>query len=91
MIEELGGHEGALPIPNSFPQSAEHAQFNYNFFVTSADGSVPEAARWNSGPSVDGRGEFSTLINKPMGEEPVLGPARPDSGAQAEQIADAPI
>lgn len=91
VIEELGGHEGALPIPNSFPQSAEHAQFNYNFFVTSADGSVPEAARWNSGPSVDGRGEFSTFVNKPMGEEPVLGPARPDSGAQAEQIADAPI
>jgi Mn-containing catalase len=25
--------------------------------------------------------------NAPMGEEPVLGPARPDSGAQSQQIA----
>ena len=25
VIEDLGGHKGTLPIPNSFPQSQEHA------------------------------------------------------------------
>lgn len=87
VVEELGGEAGALPIPNSFPQSEEHKQFNYSFFATAADGSLPPTARWNSGPSMDGKGEFSTFMNKPMGDEPVLGPARPDSGAQTEQMA----
>jgi Mn-containing catalase len=86
VIEELGGHTGALPIPNSFPQSEEHQKFNYNFFATARDGTPPPAGRWTSGPSLDGKGEFSVVQNEPMGEEPVLGPARPDSGAQNEQI-----
>ena len=86
VIEELGGHEGALPIPNSFPQSKEHRDFSYNFFATAADGSPPPEGRWTQGPSLDGKGTFSVFANRPMGEEPVLGPARPDSGAQTEQI-----
>ncbi|GJE27248.1 manganese catalase family protein [Methylobacterium organophilum] len=87
VIEELGGPAGALPIPNSFPQSKEHEKFNYNFFATAADGSPPPEGRWTHGPSLDGKGQFSVFKNQPMGEEPVLGPARPDSGAQSEQIA----
>ncbi|MFC0410292.1 manganese catalase family protein [Roseomonas elaeocarpi] len=87
VVEELGGAQGALPIPNSFPQSEEHQKFNYNFFATAADGSAPQAGRWTQGPSIDGKGTFSVFQNVPMGEEPVLGPARPDSGAQSEQIA----
>jgi len=86
VIEELGGHAGTLPIPNSFPQEKENQKFNYNFFSTSADGSPPPAGRWTQGPSLDGKGEFSVVQNQPMGEEPVLGPARPDSGAEAQQI-----
>ena len=86
VIEELGGAEGTLPIPNSFPQSEEHKQFNYNFFATGVDGAPPEAGRWTQGPSLDGKGEFSVFMNKPMGDEPVLGPARPDSGAETQQI-----
>ena len=85
VIEELGGQKGALPIPNSFPQEKEDQENNYNFYVTSVDGSFPEG-RWTSGPSLDGKGEFTTFINKPLGDEPVLGPARPDSSAQSEQI-----
>ncbi|MFK3890341.1 manganese catalase family protein [Sphingomonas sp. NPDC079357] len=50
-----------------------------------ADGSYPEG-RWISDPSIDGRGEFTVFPNKPLGEEPILGPARPDSGAQDKQI-----
>ena len=85
VIEELGGAEGTLPIPNSFPQEMEDQRNNYNFYATSVDGTVPEG-RWTSGPTLDGRGEFTVFQNKPLGEEPILGPARPDSGAQAQQI-----
>lgn len=88
VIEELGA-EANLPIPNSFPQSQEHQEHNYDFFVTSVDGTYPEG-RWTKGPSVDGKGEFTVFRNEPMGEEPVLGPARPDSSAQAEQIGEKP-
>ncbi len=85
VIEELGGEEGQLPIPNSFPQAQEDQRNNYNFYATAHDGSAPEG-RWTSGPSIDGKGEFTVFQNTPLGQEPVLGPARPDSGAQAEQI-----
>jgi Mn-containing catalase len=86
VLEELGGPAANLPIPNSFPQEMEDQQNNYNFYATAVDGSVPEG-RWTSGPTVDGRGEFTVFQNQPLGEEPVLGPARPDSGAQDKQIA----
>ncbi|SEL54878.1 Mn-containing catalase [Sphingomonas palmae] len=84
VIEELG-KEASMPIPNSFPQENEDQQNNYNFYVTSLDGSYPEG-RWTAGPSIDGKGEFTVFRNEPLGDEPVLGAARPDSGAQAEQI-----
>ena len=86
VIEELGGLEGALPIPNSFPQSEEHTQFSYSFFATGVEGSPPPQGRFTAGPSLDGKGTFSVFQNRPMGEEPVLGPARPDSGAETQQI-----
>ncbi len=83
-IEDMGA-AAALPIPNSFPQEQEDQTHNYDYFVTSIDGTYPEG-RWTQGPSVDGKGDFTAFRNEPMGEEPVLGPARPDSGAQVEQI-----
>jgi Mn-containing catalase len=86
VIEELGGTKG-LPIPDSFPQDQEDNRNNYNFYVTSLDGTYPEG-RFTQGPSLDGRGEFTVFRNEPMGQEPVLGPARPDSGAQAAQIGE---
>ena len=89
VIEELGGKDGALPIPNSFPQEKEDGDNNYNFYATAVDGTCP-TGRWTGGPSLDGRGEFSIFVNKPLGDVPNLGPARPDSGAQAEQSGEAP-
>ena len=86
VLEELGGPAGTLPIPNSFPQEQEDQENNYNFYATAVDGTVPEG-RWTSGPSIDGKDEFTVFQNKPLGEKPVLGPARPDSGAEAQQIA----
>jgi Mn-containing catalase len=85
VIEELGGFETQFPIPNSFPLELENQEFNYSYFVTSTDGSYPEG-RWSQGGSIDGKGQFTPQQVKPMGEEPVLGPARPDSGSQKEQM-----
>ncbi len=85
VIEELGSDAMNLPVPNSFPQDMEDQQNNYNFYATSVDGTFPEG-RWTSGPSMDGKGEFTVFRNEPLGDEPVMGPARPDSGAQTQQI-----
>jgi Mn-containing catalase len=85
VIEELGGPATQMPIPNSFPQEGEDTRFSYDYVVTSVDGSYPEG-RWTSGPSIDGKGAFGVFRNEPMGDVPDLGPARPDSGAQSEQI-----
>ncbi|MBB4003930.1 MAG: manganese catalase family protein [Aurantimonas endophytica] len=86
VIEELGGNAGALPIPNSFPQEEENQEHNYDFFATAADGSAPPAGRWTEGPSMDGKGQFTVFQNQPLGDVPDLGPARPDSSAQKEQM-----
>ncbi|UYO50999.1 manganese catalase family protein [Rhodopseudomonas palustris] len=85
VIEELGG-TAALPIPNSFDQRHEHQRFSYFMMGTSRDGTPPPEGRFSTGPSMDGRGEFYAGHFEPLGEEPVLGPARPLSGAQSEQI-----
>ncbi len=86
VIEDMGGLAAALPMPNSFPQSQEAQEYSYKFFATEVNHAPPQAGRWTQGPSPDGKGEFTVFQNTPMGEEPVLGPARENSGAQAEQI-----
>ncbi|MBN8872877.1 MAG: manganese catalase family protein [Rhodospirillales bacterium] len=86
-IEELGG-TAALPIPNSFPQAQEKQEFSYTFFGTNREGMPPPDGRWTQGRSLDGNGQFNVRQAEPLGDEPVLGPARPDSGAQAEQIGE---
>ena len=85
VVEELGG-PAALPVPNSFDQSQEVQDFSYVFLGTAVDGTPPEPGRWTEGTSVDKKSTFSTRQAQPMGDEPVLGPARPDSGAQREQM-----
>ncbi|MFC7555229.1 manganese catalase family protein [Pseudoroseomonas wenyumeiae] len=84
-IEELGG-PAALPIPNSFDQSLERQEFSYVYMGTNVNGEPPPEGRFNTGPSMDGKAQFSTIQSTPLGEAPVLGPAREGSGAQAEQI-----
>ena len=46
VIEELGGYQGVLPIPNSFPQSEENQKFSYAFMGTSKDGQLKAEGRW---------------------------------------------
>ena len=85
VIEELG-EQTHLPMPNSWDQSKETQKYSYAFFGSAADGTPPMSGRWTEGPSLDGKGEFSVMQNVPMGQEPVLGPARKDSFAQKEQM-----
>jgi Mn-containing catalase len=85
VLEELGGPE-ALPIPNSFPQEQEKIEFSYTYLATGVDGIAPPEGRWSSGPSIDGKGEFSLQPARPLGEEPVLSSPAAVSYAQTEQI-----
>lgn len=71
VLEEL---DEPLPIPHDFPQSLEQRQYSYAFFEQS-DAQVPDDARWTSGRSIDGKGEFSKLRAEPYGEEPELAEA----------------
>jgi Mn-containing catalase len=85
VIEELGGDE-QLPVPNSFPQELEQQEFSYAYVGTGVEpNGVPEG-RWTSGPSIDGKGEFSIISRmEPLGEEPRLRPAPPEVHAQREE------
>ncbi|MBT9371867.1 manganese catalase family protein [Rhizobium sp. CSW-27] len=85
-LEELGGHHGVFPIPNSFPQEKEKQDFSYAFLGFQEDGVDAIAGRWSEGESIDGKGRFSSMPMKPLGEKPDLGTAKPKSGAQAEQM-----
>jgi Mn-containing catalase len=89
VIEEMGG-PASLPIPNSFNQANEATDFSYVFIGTNHDGSPPPAGRWTQGPTLDGKGTFSAAVGVPHGQEPILGPARPDSAAQVEQMSATP-
>jgi Mn-containing catalase len=86
VIEELGGHAGTLPIPNSFPQTQEQQDFSYAFFSTGVNQVPTPDGRWTTGPSLDGKGQFSVFVNKPLGQEPTLGPPRPEGYAEAQQM-----
>ena len=86
VIEELGGWEAALPIPNATPEDHEATEHSYYFLNTSLDAPTPQG-RWTSGPSLDGRAEFHAVDRPdPQGQKPSLGKARKGSGAQSEQI-----
>ncbi|OZI07937.1 catalase [Siphonobacter sp. BAB-5385] len=86
VLEELGGVQNALPIPNTFPMTNQPSEFAYTFLST--DISKPEApdARWVSGPSIDGKGQFTYDHARPFGPEPKLSPPPPEGYAQQEQM-----
>jgi len=88
VLEELGGPQAALPIPNSHPMDEQVVDVAYAFVSTSVAGAPVAEGRWSSGPSIDGKGEFSLRKAEPVGGEPQLAPAKPGGGAQAEQVGD---
>ena len=86
ILEDMGGLTASLPVPNATPQSHEATEHSYYYLNTHLDQDAPEG-RWSSGPSLDGRGEFSVKQQpEPEGQVPSLGKAKPNSGAQKEQI-----
>jgi Mn-containing catalase len=85
-IEDMGGMAASLPVPNSFPQDKEQTEVSYAFINTFVEGLPPAKGRWTEGASIDGKGQFSLVAARPIGDEPVLAPPRPDSGAQKEQM-----
>jgi Mn-containing catalase len=84
-IEELGGIEQVMPIPNSFPLEEENRDFSKVYLGFRPDGSEPARGRWSEGPSPDGDGDFSVRSHEPLGDEPQLAAAPPNSGAQEIQ------
>jgi Mn-containing catalase len=89
VLEELGGPAEQLPIPNSFPQAQENQRFSYVFLDTRVGNVQPLSGRFAEGRSLDGKGEFNIAMAEPLGQEPVLAPPPPGSGAQAEQMTNA--
>jgi Mn-containing catalase len=89
VVEELGGYEAVLPIPNSFPQEEENQEVNYTFIDNRIGEDIePLEGRFTSGASLDGNGEFSHEFAFPRGEKPELGPAVPEAYPQQEQMED---
>ncbi len=86
VVEELGGYEAVLPIPNSFPQE-ENQEVRYTFIDNRIGEDIqPLEGRFTSGASLDGNGEFSHEFAFPRGEKPELGPAAPETYPQQEQM-----
>ncbi|MCW2972270.1 MAG: Mn-containing catalase, partial [Thermoleophilia bacterium] len=70
VIEELG----VKPVPDDFPLEQENREFSYAFIQHSSN-PIPDTARWASGTSIDGLGEFRVQPAVALGEEPKLQPA----------------
>ena len=84
VLEELGPSH--LPVPNSFPQDKEKAEFSYNFIVGTTTGiGTQEGQPWTEGKAPDGKGNFTMSLASPLGDEPSLGFGRPDTFGQKEQ------
>jgi Mn-containing catalase len=82
-IEDAG--DTFQPAPNDVLDEGDHKQYAYAFFGH-GDEPMDPSARWLSGPSLDGRGEFSFADPAPrLGQEPQLmpGPASVHGGVEA--------
>lgn len=86
VIEELGGYEGALPIPNSFPQTQENQDFSYAYVATGVEGAPVPEGRFTHGTSLDGKGEYKLVQAQPLGGEPSLAPPMPEGYAQTQDL-----
>ena len=80
-IEELeaDGLE-TTPVPSDFPQTEEHQEFSYQYWPLSTGGGDDSTrGRWTSGPTPDGRGEFTYVEDpQPTTPEPTPPKATPE-------------
>lgn len=86
VLEDLGGLNANLPIPNTFPGTEQVNEFAYAFVSTNIERPEAPDARWASGPSIDGKGEFKYVYAAPLGQEPKLAPPDPQGFAQSQQM-----
>jgi Mn-containing catalase len=88
VLEELPA-EQALNAPGDFENEGDHAEDAYRFLDHLADRSVDKSARFASGPSLDGKGQFSvTKPPPPGGPAPELAPAPAAAHAGMEATGD---
>jgi Mn-containing catalase len=87
VLEELGP-EMATNAPGDYENVPEHQDVAYTFINHLGDRSLPADARWTSGPSLDGKGEFRLEDPaQPRGQQPELQQAPPEAHAGLESTA----
>lgn len=67
----------ALPVPSSFPLEKEDRDQSYKY-INFSDGAQAAEGSWASGPTPDGKGEFS-YVAEPEAGVPMPPPTHPDS------------
>jgi Mn-containing catalase len=70
--------EGAedLPVPSNFPLNKENRDVAYQY-INFSDGAAAAEGSWASGPTPDGKGEF-TYLDGPGSSVPMPPPTQPD-------------
>ena len=66
-----------MPTPSNFPQSNEYREVSYQY-LNFSDGEAASKGSWASGPTPDGKGEFS-YHDGPTTTAPMPPPTRPDA------------
>ncbi len=66
-----------LPVPSNFPQSKEAGEFSYQY-LNFSDGVAAAEGSWASGPTPDGKGEF-TYHGGPTSTAPMPPVTHPDA------------
>jgi Mn-containing catalase len=88
VLEELPPEE-ALNAPGDFENEGEHAQHAYEFMDHLGDRDIDPGARFASGPSLDGKGEFAVASpEQAAGEMAPLQPAPPAVHAGSDATGD---
>ncbi|WP_375734617.1 manganese catalase family protein [Polymorphospora lycopeni] len=66
-----------MPVPEAFPDAEQENRFSYQY-INFSEGEEAAEGRWASGPSPDGKGEFSYQATPTAhAPAPVLAPADP--------------
>ncbi len=65
-----------IPVPSNFPLSNEAREHAYKY-INFSDGAAAAEGSWASGPTPDGKGEF-TYLDGPDTSVPMPPPTQPD-------------
>jgi Mn-containing catalase len=90
VLEELEPAANVLNAPGDYESPPEYQQHAYSYFSHLMDRPIDPAARWTSGPSLDGKATFGLVEPAPdLGNAPDLQPAPPEVHAGIEATAPA--